>query len=246
MINNNIIVIPAIDLIDGCAVRLSQGDYGRKTTYSKDPAEWARRFADHGATWLHLVDLDGAKASQPVNLKVLETLASIPGLSIEWGGGIKTEEALHQVSDAGASRIICGSVAAKSPALFAEWLEIFGSDKIVLGADVNNGFVAVSGWLESSPFTVEDLITEFIPSGLSQVICTDISKDGMLTGPSWEIYKNLSKAFPEISFTVSGGVASEEDIANAHLLGLGRIIVGKALYEGKITLEQLEKWWRKE
>ena len=236
-------VIPAIDIIDGRCVRLSQGDYGRSKTYG-DPLDMAKAFADAGASRVHLVDLDGAKASSPANLAVLEKIASRGALRSEWGGGIKSAQALRSVFDAGADWAIVGSIAALEPDLFAQWLQAFGPEKLILGADVKNARIAVKGWLEESALGIEDLLEKFRPCGLVQVICTDISKDGMLCGPSEEMYTQLKTRFPEMEFTVSGGISKNADIERIEELGLPRVIVGKAFYEGRITLKELAKWWQ--
>lgn len=232
-------IIPAIDLIDGRCVRLSQGDYDRQRTYDASPLDMARRFTDAGVRRLHLVDLDGAKAARPCNLHVLETIVSATDLDIEWGGGIKDREALSSVFSAGAGHAICGSIAVRQPDDFRAWLEEFGGDRIILGADVREGRVAVSGWLEDSAQTVDALIDAFLPYGLSEVICTDISRDGMLNGPSFDLYTRLQAAYPTVTFTVSGGISSMEDIRRLDALGLPRVIVGKALYESRITLDEI-------
>ena len=236
-------VIPAIDIIDGRCVRLSQGDYGRSKTYG-DPLDMAKAFTDAGASRVHLVDLDGAKASSPANLAVLEKIASLGALRSEWGGGIKSAQALRSVFDAGADWAIVGSIAALEPDLFAQWLLAFGPEKLILGADVKNARIAVKGWLEESALGIEDLLEKFRPCGLVQVICTDISKDGMLCGPSEEMYTQLKTRFPEMEFTVSGGISKNADIERIEELGLPRVIVGKAFYEGRITLKELAKWWQ--
>ena len=236
-----ITVIPAIDVIGGECVRLTQGDYDRKTTYYKDPLDAALRYEDIGVRRLHLVDLDGAKAAQPVNLRVLERIASRTGLEVQYGGGIKSDAALRSVFDAGARRAICGSIAVKSPELFAGWLTAFGPERIVLGADVKGGKIAVSGWLVSAETGVEELIGSFLPAGLTQVICTDISRDGMLEGPAFDLYTGLQAKYPGTGITVSGGISSVEDIYRLDELGLKSVIVGKAVYEGRITLKELEK-----
>lgn len=236
-------VIPAIDIIDGRCVRLSKGDYGSTRIYG-EPLEMARAFADAGASRLHLVDLDGAKASSPANLATLEKIAALGTLKLEWGGGIKSREALNSVLEAGADYAIIGSVAALKPELFKEWLEEFGPGRIILGADVKNGKVAVKGWLEESALGIEDIMDLFRPSGLKQVICTDVAKDGMLCGPSLELYSSLAEKFPEMEVTVSGGISGNADIAAVEALGLPRVIVGKAFYEGRITMEELRKWWQ--
>lgn len=232
-------IIPAIDLIDGRCVRLSQGDYDRQRTYDASALDMARRFTDAGVRRLHLVDLDGAKAARPCNLHVLEAIASATDLDIEWGGGIKDREALSSVFSAGAGHAICGSIAVRQPDDFRAWLEEFGGDRIILGADVREGRVAVSGWLEDSAQTVDALIDAFLPYGLSEVICTDISRDGMLNGPSFDLYTRLQAAYPTVTFTVSGGISSMEDIRRLDALGLPRVIVGKALYESRITLDEI-------
>lgn len=237
-------VIPAMDIMGGKVVRLRQGDYSERTIYPDSPEEMARKLAGNGAEWLHLVDLDGARASSPVNLDVMEKIAGNTGLSVEWGGGLETEDALQSVFDAGASRAICGSIAVKSPESFSAWLGRFGPGRIVLGADVRDGLVAISGWMENTSISVSGIVSAFLPAGLSQVICTDISKDGMLGGPSWPVYEKLKAEFPQISVTVSGGVSSVRDIEKADALGMDGIIVGKAMYEGLIKMEELGKWWR--
>lgn len=235
-------VIPAIDIIQGRCVRLTKGDYSTGKVYG-DPLDMAKAFADAGASRIHLVDLDGAKASSPCNLKVLEQVASI-GMKAEWGGGIKSTEALSSVFNSGACWAIIGSIAVKNPDLFASWLNTYGSERMILGADVRGRNVAVNGWKEDSPVTISELITGF--GGLRQVICTDISRDGTLFGPSFGLYSELQKEFPDIEFTVSGGISSDADIAKVEQMGLSRVIVGKAFYEGRISLEELSQWWQKE
>lgn len=238
-------VIPAIDIIDGRAVRLSKGDYSTRKEYG-NPLEMARAFADAGASRLHLVDLDGAKASDPRNLNVLEAIASLGTLRIEWGGGLKSRESVRKVLDAGASYAIIGSLAALEPQTFEDWLSEFGSERVIFGADVLNGAVKVNGWLESAPADLNALLERFSAAGLTQAICTDISRDGMLSGPSTDFYIALKALFPSICFTVSGGISSMDDIRALDALGLPRVIVGKAFYEGRITIEDLKSCWRKE
>ena len=184
-------IIPAIDIIEGRCVRLSQGDYDRRKVYDESPVDMAKRYADCGVKRIHVVDLDGAKSSAPMNLKTLERMAVGANVEIEWGGGIKSEESLHALFDYGATYAIVGSVAAREPQLFAQWLARFGGEKMVLGADVRNGKVSVNGWQEDLAVTIEDLIDGFLPIGLSQVVCTDITRDGMLQGPSDELYVGL-------------------------------------------------------
>ncbi len=235
-------LIPAIDIIGGRCVRLSQGDYERQTTYDAEPADMVKRFADCGVKRVHVVDLDGAKAAQPENLPTLEKMAGVNGVSIEWGGGLKTETAVRQVFDAGAAYAIVGSVAAKQPDLFTTWLNAFGAERMVLGADVREGKVSVSGWQEDLNLGIEALIDTFQPHGLRQVICTDISRDGMLQGPSFDLYTQLQAAYPDIDFTVSGGISSMDDIRHLNSLNLRKVIIGKAIYEGRISLKEIETY----
>ncbi len=235
-------LIPAIDIIGGRCVRLSQGDYERQTTYDAEPADMVKRFADCGVKRVHVVDLDGAKAAQPENLPTLEKMAGIDGVNIEWGGGLKTETAVRQVFDAGAAYAIVGSVAAKQPDLFTTWLNAFGAERMVLGADVREGKVSVSGWQEDLNLGIEALIDTFQPHGLRQVICTDISRDGMLQGPSFDLYTQLQAAYPDIDFTVSGGISSMDDIRRLDSLNLRKVIIGKAIYEGRISLKEIETY----
>lgn len=239
-------IIPAIDIIGGECVRLSQGDYERKSTYYKDPLDVALKYEESGVRRLHIVDLDGAKQSFPVNLAALERISAHTGLDIQYGGGIKSREALQKVFDSGARRAICGSIAVKSPELFAEWLEEFGPERIILGADTRDGKIAINGWLESAAMDVDQLIERFVDAGLAQVICTDISKDGMLCGPSTELYVRLQAKFPEIDITVSGGIGSMNDIIELNKADLRSVIVGKAIYEGRITFKMLKECLLKE
>ena len=234
-------IIPAIDLIEGRCVRLTQGDYGQKKIYDGEPADLARQYADTGVQRIHLVDLDGAKAGEPRNLKVLEAISAAVSCELEWGGGIGSSEALQAVFSAGATHAIAGSVAAFRPEVFASWLSRYGA-RMVLGADVRDGRIAVKGWLEEAPLTIEELVQRFLPMGLRECIVTDITRDGMLQGPSSALYRRLQSAFPQLSFTVSGGISSMEDIRALDRLGLQKVIVGKALYEQRITLKDLKEW----
>lgn len=234
-------IIPAIDLIDGKCVRLTKGDYNQKKEYSALPLDMALRYQDIGIRRLHLVDLDGAKSSSPKNLHVLEEIATRTSLDIEWGGGIKSDEALRDAFNAGADHLIIGSVAVSQPERFAHWLDVYGGNRLILGADVSDGRVAINGWLEKSEMTIEELIDRFRPHGLHEVICTDITKDGMLQGPTFELYARLQDAYPEQDIIVSGGISSMDDIFRLDEMGLRHVIVGKAIYEGRITLEELKK-----
>ncbi len=229
-------IIPAIDIIEGKCTRLSQGDYATQKNYGGDPAEWARAFAGCGIRRLHLVDLEGAKASNPQNLRTLEKIAGLGLLKLEWGGGIKDDDALASVWNAGADWAIIGSIAAKEPGRMQGWLQTYGS-RIILGADIRNGKVAVSGWLEDSGIGLDSLIESF--KGLEQAIVTDISRDGMLQGPAFDLYKGLQTRFPALKTIVSGGVSSMDDIRRADSMGLPGIIVGKAIYENRITLNDI-------
>ena len=229
-------ILPAIDLIGGRCVRLTQGDYAQQKVYDADPASMVRQFVQHGMHRIHVVDLDGAKAASPQNLNTLQQLAAIDGAEIEWGGGIKSEQALNAVFAAGARYAVVGSVAAQSPELFEHWLHLYGPERMVLGADVKQGRVSVNGWQHEVDMTIDQLIDRFLPHGLSQVICTDISRDGMLQGPATELYVRLQHKYPTIDITVSGGISCMDDIHQLEHLGLRNVIVGKAIYEGKIVL----------
>ena len=235
-------IIPAIDIIEGSCVRLSQGDYAQRKVYDASPIDMAKRYADCGVKRIHVVDLDGAKSASPQNLKTLERMAVGAAVEIEWGGGLKSVEALGAIFDFGATYAIVGSVAAQRRELFAEWLQMFGGDNMILGADVRNGKVSVNGWLEDLAISIEELIDGFLPYGLNQVICTDITKDGMLEGPSFGLYTDLQSRYESVDFTVSGGIASMADIERAEELKLRKVIGGKAIYENRITLKEIEQW----
>ena len=235
-------IIPAIDIIEGRCVRLSQGDYDRRKVYDASPVDMAKRYADCGVKRIHVVDLDGAKSSSPKNLRTLEQMAVGAGVEIEWGGGIKSEESLRALFDYGATYAIVGSVAAREPMLFAQWLAAFGGERMVLGADVRDGKISVNGWQEDLAITIEELIDGFLPMGLSQVVCTDITRDGMLQGPTDELYVQLQGRYPTVDFTVSGGIGSMADIVRLNDKGLRKVIIGKAIYENRITLKDIEQW----
>ena len=235
-------VIPAIDLIDGKCVRLTKGDYNQKKQYDASPLDMALRYQDIGIRRLHVVDLDGAKSSSPKNLRVLEEIAARTSLDIEWGGGIKSDEALRDAFNAGAGHLIIGSVAVSKPDLFARWLEEYGGGRLILGADINDGRVAINGWFEKSGQTIDALIDRFVLNGLREVICTDIAKDGMLQGPTFDLYASLQAKYPEQDIIVSGGISKMDDIRRLDEMNLRHVIVGKAIYEGRITLEELKQW----
>jgi|ERR1019366_5497926 phosphoribosylformimino-5-aminoimidazole carboxamide ribotide isomerase len=232
-------IIPAIDIIDGECVRLTQGNYLLKTTYSKSPLEVALQFESIGIKRLHLVDLDGAKKGQVVNLKVLEKIASKTKLIIDFGGGIKTDEDIKNVYDAGATLATIGSIAVKNKDLFFSWLDKYGSEKILLGADVKDEKIAVGGWLETTNISIFDFIKENMERGIETIFCTDIAKDGLLQGPSIELYKKIIEQFPKLNLIASGGVTSIKDLEELKNIGCSGAIVGKAIYEGRITMEEL-------
>ncbi len=242
-------IVPAIDLIGGRCVRLTRGDYATKKVYDASPVETARRYADCGVQRIHLVDLDGAKASRPCNLSVLEQIAAAVSCELEWGGGIASSEDLARVFDAGASHAIIGSVAALQPERFEEWLSRWGS-RMILGADVRQTEgrwrVAVKGWQEEAPLSLDAILRRFAGRELREAIVTDIGRDGMLQGPTTGLYVRLQAAFPQVTFTVSGGVSSMDDIRALDAAGLQKAIVGKALYENRITLKDIALWSQKE
>ncbi|WP_055445895.1 1-(5-phosphoribosyl)-5-[(5-phosphoribosylamino)methylideneamino]imidazole-4-carboxamide isomerase [Lacinutrix mariniflava] len=235
-------IIPAIDIIDGKCVRLSKGDYNTKKIYNESPLEVAKEFEDAGIKHLHVVDLDGAKAKHIVNHKVLEQIASKTNLSIDFGGGLKTNEDLKIAFNSGASQITGGSIAVKNPEIFQEWLIKYGSDKIILGADCNNENIAISGWLEESDLKVIPFIQDYQTKGASYVICTDISKDGMLEGPSFELYERILKETKNVKLIASGGISTFDELPKLAEMGCEGVIIGKAIYENRISLKQLENY----
>ncbi|NIJ45289.1 phosphoribosylformimino-5-aminoimidazole carboxamide ribotide isomerase [Wenyingzhuangia heitensis] len=233
-------IIPAIDIIDGQCVRLSKGDYNTKKVYNENPLEIAKQFEAHGITHLHLVDLDGAKASHIVNHKVLEEIATKTTLKIDFGGGLKTDEDLKIAFESGANQITGGSIAVKNPAVFKSWISKFGADKIILGADANNEKIAVSGWLEESDEELIPFIQGYQKEGIQYVICTDIAKDGMLQGPSFDLYEKILKQCPNVKLIASGGISTFDELPKLKEFGCEGTIVGKAIYENRISLKQLE------
>ncbi|MDC3259483.1 1-(5-phosphoribosyl)-5-[(5-phosphoribosylamino)methylideneamino]imidazole-4-carboxamide isomerase [Flavobacteriaceae bacterium] len=235
-------IIPAIDLIDGKCVRLSKGDYSTQKTYSENPLEVAKAFEAHGIKYLHLVDLDGAKSKHIVNHKVLETIASKTSLKIDFGGGLKSNEDLKIAFESGAHQITGGSIAVKEPKTFEQWITTYGSDKIILGADVQGDRIATDGWLETSDHRLVDFVKDFYTKGIHYVICTDISKDGMLQGPSFDVYQNLLQEQPNIKLIASGGISAFEELPKLEAMGCEGTIIGKAIYENKIALKELENF----
>ncbi len=232
-------IIPAIDIIDGKCVRLSQGNYNEKKVYNENPLEVAKMFEDAGIRRLHLVDLDGAKAKKIVNHKVLEDIAKHTSLVIDFGGGIQTEDDIDTAFNAGASMISSGSIAAKNRRLFAGWVQKYGGDKIILGADCKNRQIAVSGWEEPTSLYVIPFIGNYAQYGVQKVICTDISKDGMLGGPAIDLYKIILEYIPSIYLIASGGVSCKQDILDLEKAGVPAVIMGKAIYENKVTLKDI-------
>ena len=234
-------IIPAVDIIDGKCVRLSKGDYDTKKIYHENPLDIAKEYEANGIQYLHLVDLDGAKAKTIKNLKTLEILASETNLIFDFGGGIKTRESLESAFNAGANQVTIGSIAVENPELCIDWINEFGAEKLILGADCLDRKVKTSGWLENSDLEVIAFIQSYQKKGIKDVICTDISKDGMLEGPSFELYKEILSQC-EISLIASGGISSIQDLGDLKELGCSGAIIGKALYEGKITLKELRKF----
>lgn len=235
-------IIPAIDIIEGKCVRLSQGDYHQKTIYNEDPLEVAKMFEAAGLKRLHLVDLDGAKAHHIVNQKVLERIASKTNLIIDFGGGLKTDEDLKIAFDSGASMVTGGSIAVKSPDVFLSWIEKYGNEKIILGADAKNEKIAVAGWQEDTGTDIYSFIKDWHSNGIYKIISTDISRDGMLSGPSTVLYKNILELFRDVFLIASGGVSSMSDIIELQDAEIPAVITGKAIYEGRITMKEIEKF----
>ncbi len=233
-------IIPAIDLIDGKCVRLTQGDYAQKKIYNENPVEVAKSFEDAGLKYLHLVDLDGAKAGKVTNWKVVESITSNTNLYVDFGGGIKTEEEIKKLFDLGVKQVNLGSIAIKEPKKVYQWIDTFGPDKIILSADVKGEQIAISGWQENSEVSINDFILDYQSAGIQYVTCTDISTDGMLNGPNLNLYEKLLKHFPELMIIASGGVSSMEDLYALRKAGVDGVIVGKAIYEGRIDLYDLQ------
>lgn len=230
-------IIPAIDLINNKCVRLQKGDFQAQTTYG-DPLETARTYADAGIQYLHLVDLDGAKTRSPKHLKLLESIATHTNLTIDFGGGISTANDVQDAINAGASQVNIGSLAVKDPEAVANWFSTFGGNALILSADVRNGFVSTHAWQERTSITLEELVEQFLPAGLSYVVCTDIDRDGMLSGPAVALYQTMVTQFP-LHWIASGGVSGVKDLHALAKTGVDGVIIGKALYEGKIKLEKL-------
>lgn len=235
-------IIPAIDVIGGKCVRLSQGAYESKKVYHENPLDIAKMFEDNGIRYLHLVDLDGAKAKHVVNLEVLKEITSKTSLIVDFGGGVKSNDDIRKVFDNGAAQVTVGSVAVSNPEQMEEWLSVYGSEKMILGADVKDGMVAISGWQTVSDRSLSGFLDHYASIGVKYVVCTDISKDGMLQGTSMELYKKLRIEFPELQFVASGGVSHISELNLLADLGMDGAIIGKALYEGAIDIKDLSVW----
>lgn len=235
-------VIPAIDLIGGKCVRLSQGDYSRKTDYHDDPLEMAKRFEGVGLARLHLVDLDGAKAKKIVNGDVLQRICSGTQLAVDFGGGIQAQEELEKAFALGARQVTGGSIAVRNPSLFETWIDTFGADRMILGADAKDKKIAVGGWEETTALELIPFIREYYQKGIREVICTDVAKDGLLQGPSFDLYTEILQELPDLKLIASGGVSCLKDLEDLQKIGVYGTIVGKAYYEGKVSLEELAQF----
>ena len=235
-------IIPAIDIIDGKCVRLTQGDYNQKKIYNENPLEVARQFEDAGLQRLHLVDLDGARAGRVTNWNVLEMLASKTSLVIDFGGGIKTEKDVQIVFECGSAYATVGSIAVKEQDVFLNWLTTYGAVKFIVGADVHDEKITISGWTEKTAIWIYDFIQNYTEHGVQQLFCTDVAKDGALEGPSIELYKNIIQKFPALHFIASGGVSSIDDVYQLEEIGCKGVIIGKAIYESRIALGDLKKF----
>ncbi len=235
-------LIPAIDIIDGKCVRLTKGDYDQKKVYNDDPVEVAKQFESLGFRRLHVVDLDGAKSKHIVNLDVLKAITSATNLIVDFGGGIKTDNDIELAFANGASLVTIGSIAVTQPELFASWLEKYGADRIILGADVRNGKISINGWKEDSAEDLLPFLKYYINKGVINVLCTEISKDGMLEGPATDLYKEVMAEYPNLNLIASGGISSNEDIKELNRYGIPSVVFGKAIYEGKIDMKELWDW----
>lgn len=235
-------IIPAIDIINGKCVRLIKGDYATQKIYNENPLEVAKQFEENGIEYLHLVDLDGAKSGQIMNYKILEEICTKTTLKIDFGGGLKTNKDVEIAFECGANQITGGSIAVKNPSLFEEWILRYSTEKIILGADVSNGKIAVSGWQEESSEELTPFIQHYQTKGIQSVICTDIAKDGMLEGPSFELYKTILNKIENIKLIASGGISSFDELPKLADIGCHGVIIGKAIYENRISLKQLENF----
>ena len=238
-------LIPAIDIIDGKCVRLTKGDYDTKTVYG-DPVEMARMLEDKGFSRLHIVDLDGAKSRHIVNVEALKGITSQTKLTVDFGGGIKTDDDINKAFDNGAAMVTIGSVAISAPDLFDGWLEKYGAEKIILGADVRNGKISINGWKEDSDTDLLPFLARYVEHGVKTVLCTEISRDGMLGGTAVELYSQIMAAYPTLHLIASGGVSKAEDIHELNRRGIPAVVFGKSIYEGRIDLDELLRWSRQQ
>lgn len=235
----NIELIPAIDIIDGKCVRLTKGDYDQKKVYNENPVEVAQHFESLGFKRLHVVDLDGAKSKHIVNDGVLRAITAATSLVVDFGGGIKTEEDIEKAFDAGAAMVTVGSIAVTNPQLFLNWIEQYGAEKLILGADVRNGKISINGWKEDSSEDLLPFLKQYTDKGVRNVLCTEISKDGTLQGPAIDLYQQIMKAYPDMHLIASGGVSCNDDIRAVETADIPAVVFGKAFYEGKINVEEL-------
>jgi len=235
----NIELIPAIDIINGQCVRLTKGDYNQKKVYNDNPVEVAKHFEELGFKRLHVVDLDGAKSKHIVNDGVLKEITKATNLVVDFGGGIKTKDDIEKAFEAGASMVTVGSVAVTNRQLFLDWIEIYGAERLILGADVRNGKISINGWKEDSSEELLPFLKHYVDKGVKNVLCTEISKDGTLQGPAIDLYKDIMKAYPDMHLIASGGVSSNDDIADLNKAGIPAVVFGKAFYEGKIDIKSL-------
>ncbi len=235
-------IIPAIDIIDGKCVRLTQGDYSQKKIYDDNPVVVAKKYEDHGFSHLHVVDLDGARSKHVVNIDVLKGITQATDLKVDFGGGVKSNHDIEQAFEAGASMITGGSIAVREPEVFEQWINQYGPEKVILGADVKDRNIAVGGWMETSEQDVVQFIDHYAKRSIKFVICTDISRDGVLNGPAIKLYKELLSIFPGINLIASGGVGSLKDVEDLAASGVWGVIIGKAIYEGRVDLDDLIKF----
>ena len=233
-------LIPAIDIIDGQCVRLTKGDYAQKTVYRNHPWEVAKEFETYGFKRLHVVDLDGAKAKHIVNSEVLQKITTETSLTVDFGGGIKTDEDIEKAFASGAQMVTVGSIAVTNPELFLSWIKKYGTDRMILGADVRNGKISINGWKEDSSEDLLPFLRKYVDAGVTNVLCTEISKDGTLQGPAIDLYKRIMQEYPSLHLIASGGVSSIDDIKALEAAGIPAVVFGKAIYEGRINLKELE------
>ena len=237
-----ITIIPAIDMIGGKCVRLTKGDYETKKVYADCPVDMAKKFEDHGIKRLHLVDLDGAKAGAPVNLSILENICNQTNLEVDFGGGVRQTQNLKDVINCGASQITAGSIAVKNRPLVLEWLAEYGAERIILGADTLDGFISIDAWQEKSSVSFDQYLADYVTAGFTHTVCTDVSKDGALAGPAFDLYERIKQNHPALYLIASGGMSKASEIEELIKLNVDAVIIGKAIYEGHITMKELERY----